>query len=437
MGWDILYNKNNHEEKCKRREDIKMVQSVIEKLQQLDPEVGNAVAAELQREKRGLELIASENMISEGVMLAMATPPANKYAEGYPGRRYYGGCECVDVIETIAIQRACELFGAKFANVQPHSGAQANTAVYLALLSHGDTVMGMNLAHGGHLTHGSPVNFSGINYNFVPYGVDETGFIDYDVMEKTAQECKPKMIIAGASAYARTIDFERISKIAKSVGALFMVDMAHIAGLVAAGLHPSPIPYADVVTTTTHKTLRGPRGGLILCNDEDIAKAINKAVFPGMQGGPLEHIIASKAVCFGEALRPSFKEYQKKIIENAKALADGLLAEGFDLVSGGTDNHLMLVDLRPMHITGKEMEQRLDQVYITVNKNAIPNDPEKPFVTSGIRVGTPAVTTRGLGVSEMQTLAKLMALAATDFDAKAAYIRGAVTEICNRYPIYE
>ena len=396
MRLDILYNKNNHEEKWKRREDIKMVQSVIEKLQQLDPEVGNAVAAELQREKRGLELIASENMISEGVMLAMATPPANKYAEGYPGRRYYGGCECVDVIETIAIRRACELFGAKFANVQPHSGAQANTAVYLALLSHGDTVMGMNLAHGGHLTHGSPVNFSGINYNFVPYGVDETGFIDYDVMEKTAQECKPKMIIAGASAYARTIDFERISKIAKSVGALFMVDMAHIAGLVAAGLHPSPIPYADVVTTTTHKTLRGPRGGLILCNDEDIAKAINKAVFPGMQGGPLEHIIASKAVCFGEALRPSFKEYQKKIIENAKALADGLLAEGFDLVSGGTDNHLMLVDLRPMHITGKEMEQRLDQVYITVNKNAIPNDPEKPFVTSGIRVGTPAVTTRGL-----------------------------------------
>lgn len=414
-----------------------MVQSVIEKLQQLDPEVGDAVAAELQREKRGLELIASENIISEGVMLAMATPPANKYAEGYPGRRYYGGCECVDVIENIAIQRACKLFGAKFANVQPHSGAQANTAVYLALLSHGDTVMGMNLAHGGHLTHGSPVNFSGINYNFVPYGVDETGFIDYDVMERTAKECKPKMIIAGASAYARTIDFERISKIAKSVGALFMVDMAHIAGLVAAGLHPSPIPYADVVTTTTHKTLRGPRGGLILCNDEDIAKAINKAVFPGMQGGPLEHIIASKAVCFGEALQPAFKEYQKKIIENAKALADGLLAEGFDLVSGGTDNHLMLVDLRPMHITGKEMEQRLDQVYITVNKNAIPNDPEKPFVTSGIRVGTPAVTTRGLGVSEMQTLAKLIALAATDFEGKAEYIREAVTEICNRYPIYE
>lgn len=414
-----------------------MVQSVIEKLQQLDPEVGDAVAAELQREKRGLELIASENIISEGVMLAMATPPANKYAEGYPGRRYYGGCECVDVIENIAIQRACKLFGAKFANVQPHSGAQANTAVYLALLSHGDTVMGMNLAHGGHLTHGSPVNFSGINYNFVPYGVDETGFIDYDVMERTAKECKPKMIIAGASAYARTIDFERISKIAKSVGALFMVDMAHIAGLVAAGLHPSPIPYADVVTTTTHKTLRGPRGGLILCNDEDIAKAINKAVFPGMQGGPLEHIIASKAVCFGEALQPAFKEYQKRIIENAKALADGLLAEGFDLVSGGTDNHLMLVDLRPMHITGKEMEQRLDQVYITVNKNAIPNDPEKPFVTSGIRVGTPAVTTRGLGVSEMQTLAKLIALAATDFEGKAEYIREAVTEICNRYPIYE
>ncbi len=414
-----------------------MVQSVIEKLQKADPEVGNAIAAELQREKRGLELIASENMISEAVMLAMATPPANKYAEGYSGRRYYGGCECVDVIETIAIQRACKLFGANFANVQPHSGAQANTAVYMALLSHGDTVMGMNLAHGGHLTHGSPVNFSGINYNFVPYGVDENGFIDYDVMEKTAKECSPKLIIAGASAYARTIDFERISKIAKNVGALFMVDMAHIAGLVAAGLHPSPIPYADVVTTTTHKTLRGPRGGMILCNDEEIAKKINKAVFPGMQGGPLEHIIASKAVCFGEALDPSFKEYQKKIVENAKILAGGLLDEGFDLVSGGTDNHLMLVDLRPMHITGKEMEQRLDQVYITVNKNSIPNDPEKPFVTSGIRVGTPAVTTRGLGASEMKTLARLMALAATDFDAKADYIRDAVTQICKQYPIYE
>lgn len=414
-----------------------MVQTVIEKLQKADPEVGNAIAAELQREKRGLELIASENMISEAVMLAMATPPANKYAEGYPGRRYYGGCECVDVIETIAIQRACKLFGANYANVQPHSGAQANTAVYMALLAHGDTVMGMNLAHGGHLTHGSPVNFSGINYNFVPYGVDENGFIDYNVMEKTAKECSPKLIIAGASAYARTIDFERISQIAKSVDALFMVDMAHIAGLVAAGLHPSPIPYADVVTTTTHKTLRGPRGGMILCNDEEIAKKINKAVFPGMQGGPLEHIIAAKAVCFGEALDPSFKEYQKKIVENAKALAEGLLAEGFDLVSGGTDNHLMLVDLRPMHITGKEMEQRLDRVYITVNKNSIPNDPEKPFVTSGIRVGTPAVTTRGLGVSEMKTLAGLMALAATDFDAKAEYIRDAVTLICKRYPIYE
>lgn len=414
-----------------------MVQTVIEKLQKADPEVGDAIAAELQREKRGLELIASENMISEAVMLAMATPPANKYAEGYPGRRYYGGCECVDVIETIAIQRACKLFGANFANVQPHSGAQANTAVYMALLSHGDTVMGMNLAHGGHLTHGSPVNFSGINYNFVPYGVDENGFIDYDIMENTAKECRPKLIIAGASAYARTIDFERISKIAKSVGALFMVDMAHIAGLVAAGLHPSPIPYADVVTTTTHKTLRGPRGGMILCNDEEIAKKINKAVFPGMQGGPLEHIIAAKAVCFGEALDPSFKKYQKKIVENAKALAEGLLAEGFDLVSGGTDNHLMLVDLRPMHITGKEMEQRLDQVYITVNKNSIPNDPEKPFVTSGIRVGTPAVTTRGLGVSEMKTLAELMALAAKDFDAKADSIRDAVTQICKKYPIYE
>ena len=413
-----------------------MIKSVIEMLKEYDPQVGNAIDAEYKREKNGLELIASENAVSEPVMLAMGTPLTNKYAEGYPGHRYYGGCQCVDVVENIAIERAKELFGAEHANVQPHSGAQANTAVYMALLSHGDTVMGMNLAHGGHLTHGSPVNFSGINYNFVPYGVGDDGYIDYDLMEKTAKECRPKLIVAGASAYPRIIDFERISAIAKGVGALLMVDMAHIAGLVAAGLHPSPVPYADVVTTTTHKTLRGPRGGLILCREE-YAKAINKAVFPGMQGGPLEHIIASKAICFGEALKPSFREYQKKIVENAAALAKGLLKGGFDLVSGGTDNHLMLVDLRPMHITGKELEARLDEVYITVNKNAIPNDPEKPFVTSGIRIGTPAVTSRGLGVEDMKVLAQLITLTATDFENKADYIRGAVTEICKKYPLYE
>ncbi len=413
-----------------------MIKSVIEMLKEYDPQVGNAIDAEYKREKNGLELIASENAVSEPVMLAMGTPLTNKYAEGYPGHRYYGGCQCVDVVENIAIERAKELFGAEHANVQPHSGAQANTAVYMALLSHGDTVMGMNLAHGGHLTHGSPVNFSGINYNFVPYGVGDDGYIDYDLMEKTAKECRPKLIVAGASAYPRIIDFERISAIAKGVGALLMVDMAHIAGLVAAGLHPSPVPYADVVTTTTHKTLRGPRGGLILCREE-YAKAINKAVFPGMQGGPLEHIIASKAICFGEALKPSFREYQKKIVENAAALAKGLLEGGFDLVSGGTDNHLMLVDLRPMHITGKELEARLDEVYITVNKNAIPNDPEKPFVTSGIRIGTPAVTSRGLGVEDMKVLAQLITLTATDFENKADYIRGAVTEICKKYPLYE
>ena len=413
-----------------------MIKSVIEMLKEYDPQVGNAIDAEYKREKNGLELIASENAVSEPVMLAMGTPLTNKYAEGYPGHRYYGGCQCVDVVENIAIERAKELFGAEHANVQPHSGAQANTAVYMALLSHGDTVMGMNLAHGGHLTHGSPVNFSGINYNFVPYGVGDDGYIDYDLMEKTAKECRPKLIVAGASAYPRIIDFERISAIAKGVGALLMVDMAHIAGLVAAGLHPSPVPYADVVTTTTHKTLRGPRGGLILCREE-YAKAINKAVFPGMQGGPLEHIIASKAICFGEALKPSFREYQKKIVENAAALAKGLLEGGFDLVSGGTDNHLMLVDLRPMHITGKELEARLDEVYITVNKNAIPNDPEKPFVTSGIRIGTPAVTSRGLGVEDMKALAQLITLTATDFENKADYIRGAVTEICKKYPLYE
>ena len=412
-----------------------MINNVIELLKEYDPEVGTAVEDELRRERRGLELIASENLVSEPVMLAMGTPLTNKYAEGYPAHRYYGGCECVDVAENIARERACRLFGADHANVQPHSGAQANIAAYHALLSHGDTVMGMSLDAGGHLTHGSPVNFSGKNYNFVPYGIDERGYIDYDAVERIAKECRPKLIVAGASAYPRIIDFERFAAIAKEVGALFMVDMAHIAGLVAAGLHPSPVPYADIVTTTTHKTLRGPRGGMILCREE-YAKAVDKAIFPGMQGGPLEHIIAAKAICFGEALKPEFTEYQKKVVSNARTLAECLMAEGFDLVSGGTDNHLMLVDLRPMHITGKEMEKRLDEVYITVNKNAIPNDPEKPFVTSGIRVGTPAVTSRGLGEDEMKTLAHLIALTATDFENSADSIRAAVTEICGAHPIY-
>ncbi|MBO5375185.1 MAG: serine hydroxymethyltransferase [Clostridia bacterium] len=413
-----------------------MVSNVIEKITSYDKEVGEAIASELTRQKRGLELIASENMVSEAVMLAMGTPLTNKYAEGYPAKRYYGGCECVDVVEKLAIDRACKLFGAEHANVQPHSGAQANTAVYFALIKPGDTVMGMNLAHGGHLTHGSPVNLSGSYYNFVPYGVSDDGFIDYDEFEKIANECKPKLIVAGASAYPRVIDFERISKIAKSVGAYFMVDMAHIAGLVAAGLHPSPVPYADVVTTTTHKTLRGPRGGLILCREE-FAKAIDKAIFPGTQGGPLMHIIASKAVCFGEALTPEFKAYQEQIVKNARALANTLLEEGFDLVSGGTDNHLMLLDLRPFGITGKELEKRLDECYITVNKNAIPNDPEKPFVTSGVRIGTPAVTSRGLKEDDMVKLGKLIKLCATEFETKADYIRDEVTKICEKYPIYD
>ena len=414
-----------------------MVESVIELLKSYDPEVGEAVDAELHRQRRGLELIASENLVSEEVMLAMATPGVNKYAEGYPGHRYYGGCECVDVVENIAIERACRLFGAEHANVQPHSGAQANLAVYLAFLKPGDTVMGMNLAHGGHLTHGSPVNMSGLIYNFVPYGVGDDGFIDYDAFEAKVREVKPKLVVAGASAYPRVIDFERMSKVVKEVGAIFMVDMAHIAGLCAAGLHPSPVPYADVVTTTTHKTLRGPRGGLILTNDEELAKKFNKAIFPGTQGGPLMHVIAGKAVCFGEALKPEFKAYAKQIVENAQALAKGLLAHGFDLVSGGTDNHLMLVDLRPVHITGKEMEHRLDEVYITVNKNAIPNDPEKPMVTSGIRVGTPAVTTRGLVAEDMEKIAEFMYLTATQFDTKADEIREGVSALCAKYPLYE
>ena len=414
-----------------------MVSEIIKKLTECDKEVGEAVNSELKRQKRGLELIASENLVSEAVMLAMGTPLTNKYAEGYPSKRYYGGCECVDVVENIAIERACKLFGANYANVQPHSGAQANTAVYFALIKPGDTVLGMNLAHGGHLTHGSPVNISGNYYNFVSYGVNDNGFIDYDELERIAKENNPKLIVAGASAYPRAIDFERISKIAKEVGAYFMVDMAHIAGLVAAGEHVSPVPYADVVTTTTHKTLRGPRGGLILCNDEEIAKKINKAIFPGTQGGPLMHTIAAKAVCFGEALSDKFKEYQAQIVKNAKVLASTLLAEGFDLVSGGTDNHLMLLDLRPFGITGKELEKRLDEVYITVNKNAIPNDPEKPFVTSGVRIGTPAVTSRGLKEEDMVVLGKLIKLCATEFEEKADYIRAEVTKICEKYPIYE
>ena len=415
-----------------------MVKENMDFLSSVDPEVGEAVKAEYHRQQRGLELIASENVVSKAVLAANATVLTNKYAEGYPAKRYYGGCECVDVVENIAIERAKKLFGANFANVQPHSGAQANSAVYFKILEPGDRVLGMSLAHGGHLTHGSPVNLSGKYYHFEGYGVSpETGRIDYDALEKQAKEYMPKLIVAGASAYPRIIDFERIAAIAHGVGALFMVDMAHIAGLVAAGLHPSPVPCADIVTTTTHKTLRGPRGGLILTNTEELAKKINSGVFPGTQGGPLMHTITAKAVCFGEALKPEFKEYQKQIVKNAKVLSEALLEEGFSLVSGGTDNHLMLVDLRPFALTGKEFEKRLDEVYITVNKNSIPNDPEKPTVTSGIRVGTPSVTTRGLKEEEMKTLARLFKLAATDFEGSADDIRAAVTEICRKYPLYE
>ena len=414
-----------------------MIQEMNQYLAKHDPTVAAAIDAELARERDGLELIASENVVSEAVMMAVGSVLTNKYAEGYPSKRYYGGCHCVDVVENIAIERACQLFGAKFANVQPHSGSQANTAVYVALLQAGDTVMGMSLAHGGHLTHGSPVNLSGLYYNFVSYGVeDDTHTIDYDKLEAQAREVMPKMIVAGASAYPRVIDFKRLADIAHSIGAYLMVDMAHIAGLVAAGEHPSPVPYADVVTTTTHKTLRGPRGGLILCNDEEIAKKINKAIFPGIQGGPLEHVIAGKAVCFGEALKPEFKAYQHQVILNCKALAEALVAEGFDLVSGGTDNHLILVDLRPMGITGKEMEKRLDEVHITVNKNAIPNDPEKPFVTSGVRVGTAAVTTRGLVEEDMKIIARLFKLVATDFEGTADECRTIVKGLCEKYPLY-
>ena len=413
-----------------------MVKENLEFLKQFDPEVADAIGLELSRQRRNIELIASENIVSEAVMSAMGSVLTNKYAEGYPGKRYYGGCECVDVAEEIARKRACELFGADHANVQPHSGASANFAVFTAFLKPGDTVMGMNLAHGGHLSHGSPVNVSGMYFNVVPYGVNDDGFIDYDEMERIALECKPKMIIAGASAYPRVIDFERCAEIAKKVEAIFMVDMAHIAGLVAAGLHPNPVPFADVVTTTTHKTLRGPRGGLILCKEEH-AKAIDKAIFPGTQGGPLMHVIASKAVCFGEALKPEFKAYQKQLVSNMKVFAECLLEEGFKLVSGGTDNHLGLVDLRPFGITGKEFEKRLDSVYITVNKNAIPNDPEKPFVTSGVRVGTAAATSRGFVEDDFRVIAKLFKLVATEYEEKADYIREEVCKLCDKYPLYE
>ena len=414
-----------------------MIQEMINLVKQTDPDIAAAILAEYERQTDGLELIASENVVSEAVMCAMGSVLTNKYAEGYPAKRYYGGCQCVDIAENIAIERACKLFGAKYANVQPHSGAQANTAVYFALLQPGDTVMGMSLAHGGHLTHGSPVNISGMYYNFVPYELNaETQRIDLDEFEALAKKHQPKLIVAGASAYPRTIDFEKMAAIAHSVGAYFMVDMAHIAGLVAAGEHPSPMPYADVVTTTTHKTLRGPRGGMILTNDEELAKKFNKAIFPGIQGGPLMHVIAAKAVCFGEALKPEFKQYQHNVVVNASTLANALLEEGFDLVSGGTDNHLMLVDLRPMKVTGKEFEARLDSVHITVNKNAIPNDPEKPFVTSGVRVGTPAVTSRGLNAEDMKTIAHLFGLTAKDYENSAAKVRETVAELCRKYPLY-
>ena len=406
-------------------------------LGQYDSEVADAMNLELKRQKRNLELIASENIVSPAVMAAMGSVLTNKYAEGYPGKRYYGGCEDVDIVENIAIERAKKLFGAQFANVQAHSGAQANTAVYVALLQPGDTVMGMSLAHGGHLTHGSPVNISGKFYNFVSYGTNDEGFIDYEELYKQANKCKPKLIVAGASAYPRVIDFPKLASIARAVGAYLMVDMAHIAGLVAAGQHISPVPYADVVTTTTHKTLRGPRGGLILTNNEYIAKKINSAIFPGVQGGPLMHVIAGKAVCFGEALKPEFKTYGEQIVKNAKVLADTLLEKGFKLVSGGTDNHLMLVDLRPFDITGKDLQNNLDECYITVNKNAIPNDPQKPALTSGVRIGPPAVTTSGLKEADKRVIGECIYLTAKDFESNKEKVRGMVNELCAKYPIYE
>lgn len=409
----------------------------FDELKKFDPEVYAACDRELLRQRHNIELIASENIVSKAVLLAAGTVLTNKYAEGYPGKRYYGGCEHIDEVETLAIERAKKLFGAEHANVQPHCGASANLAVFLALVQPGDTVMGLSLAHGGHLSHGSPANISGKHYNIVSYGVDEkTEVLDYDHIREVALECKPKMIIAGASAYSRTIDFEKIGKIAKEVGAYYMVDMAHIAGLVAAGLHPSPVPYADVVTTTTHKTLRGPRGGLILCKEE-LAKTIDKAVFPGLQGGPLEHIIAAKAVSFAEAMKPEFTEYQKKIVENAATLAKAMEKAGFRVVSGGTDNHLMLIDLRNFKVTGKEMQARLDAVHITVNKNAIPDDPESPFVTSGMRLGTPAVTSRGFGAEEMEKIALWIRDIAADFEGNKERVSREVVALCEKFPIYE
>lgn len=409
----------------------------LDKLQEFDAEVYSACNAELTRQRQNIELIASENIVSEAVLLASGSVLTNKYAEGYPGKRYYGGCEKVDVVENIARERACKLFGADHANVQPHSGASANLAVFFALLEQGDTVMGLNLAHGGHLSHGSPVNISGKYFNIVSYGVsDDSETLDYDEMLRIAKECKPKMIIAGASAYSRTIDFAKIREICDEVGAYYLVDMAHIAGLVAAGLHPNPVPYADVVTTTTHKTLRGPRGGLILCK-EQFAKQIDKAIFPGIQGGPLMHVIAAKAVALGEALKPEFKEYQTQIVKNAAVLSQELVKQGFRVVSGGTDNHLMLIDLQPFGITGKEMEARLDSVHITVNKNTIPNDPQSPFVTSGIRVGTPAVTSRGFKEAEMVKIAGWMKEIASDYENVKDRISSEVMALCETFPIYE
>ena len=408
----------------------------FDEIKKVDTEIADAITAEMERQNSHIELIASENWVSKAVMAAMGSPLTNKYAEGYPGKRYYGGCDCVDVVENLAIERAKELFGCDYANVQPHSGAQANMAVYFAVCQPGDTVMGMNLDHGGHLTHGSPVNMSGKYFNIVPYGVNEEGFIDYDALRRIALECKPKMIIAGASAYARTIDFKKFREVADEVGACLMVDMAHIAGLVAAGVHPSPLPYADVVTTTTHKTLRGPRGGLILANQAAVDKYnFNKSIFPGTQGGPLEHVIAAKAICFKEALSDDFKEYQQQIIKNAQALCKGLQSRGIKIVSGGTDNHLMLVDLTDTGVTGKEAEKLLDAAHITCNKNTIPNDPQSPFVTSGIRLGTPAVTSRGMKEDDMDVIAEAISLMLKDAQANQEKAMALVKRLTDKYPL--
>ncbi|MBE5948285.1 MAG: serine hydroxymethyltransferase [Lachnospiraceae bacterium] len=409
----------------------------FDEVQSFDAEVASAMEQELGRQRSHIELIASENFVSKAVMAAMGSPLTNKYAEGYPAKRYYGGCEYVDIVENLAIERAKKLFGCDYANVQPHSGAQANMAVFFAIVNPGDTVMGMNLNHGGHLTHGSPVNMSGKYFNIVPYGVNDDGFIDYDEVRRIALECQPKLIVAGASAYARTIDFKKFREIADEVGAVLMVDMAHIAGLVAAGLHPSPFPHAHVVTTTTHKTLRGPRGGMILANAEAAEKYnFNKAIFPGIQGGPLMHVIAAKAVCFKEALEPAFKEYQQQILKNAQALAKALIARGFNIVSGGTDNHLMLVDLQSMGVTGKEAEKLLDAANITCNKNTIPNDPQSPFVTSGIRLGTPAVTSRGMKEEDMEVIAEAIYLVIKDVEANKDKAMAMVKELTDKYPLY-